>query len=268
MGDLNKDSMEQEIQDYFTEIYSKEKEYFSIDEIDLLLMDLPKPSWDDIEAEADRIMKEELTEGAETEKERKNKPISIRPKKKLMVAILAATIGTLALAGVANGDRMYQYVISQEWKGGEHNYIVDSDKIHKNRENPYEDMVIDILQETGVQSIQPMDLSWNLTSYEIEGEYSYLTFEKDNVELHVKQRYYQDKEISIMRTTDKKYIGSETNELLPSVEFPIYYEKTKTGESYETIFTFGDSLYVIRGICNESDIKDFIKEIYIKHTLD
>ena len=268
MEDLNKDSMEQEVQDYFTEIYSKEKEYFSIDEIDLLLMDLPKPSWDDIEAEADRIMKEELTEGAETEKERKNKPISIRPKKKLMVAILAATIGTLALAGVANGDRMYQYVISQEWRDIQSSYVVDSNKNYIRSNEEYKEAILEILEKTGVQSIQPTDLSWVLTSYEVEGKYSYLTFEKEKIKFNVKQRAYSEKDLSITRVSDKESIGIEKNELLPEIEFPIYYEKTTAGESYETIFIFGNAIYVVRGICAEEDLRHFIQEIYIKNTIE
>lgn len=267
MEELKNEPIEQGIHDYFTEIYKKEKEDFSID-VDLLLMDLPKPSWENIEAEADRIIKEEFAGEAETEDIIESKRISIKPKKKLMVAILAATIGTLMFASIANGDRMYRYIVSQEWRSGENDLMVDSEKIISRSEMPYEEIHKIIFKETGVQSIKPMDPSWNLISYEIEGKHSYITYKKDEIELHIKQRSYQNDEISITRTTDKEIVGEESNDFFPNIKFPIYYEKTKKGESYETIFTIDNTVYVIRGTCTEKDIRDFIKDLYIKNTMN
>ena len=258
-----KDPIDQELQDYFAEVYKETTEKALED-----LPDIQMASWEEIEKLADEI---ELSEAAEEPVfDTYNKKVRRYRggKKRLAGAILAAAIGTLLLGGVANGDRIYRYVIEYQWRNGQSEMNVDSNKVQQDRSIFYAAAVDEILRETGVQSIQSMDLSWELTEYEIEGKYSYLTFKRGETEILVKQRSYSGSEITMLQVSDKEYAGEEQNSLIKELICPIYCEEVYDGGmSYESIFTLSEALYIVQSKCTEEEFRNFIKEIYIKRTI-
>lgn len=258
----NKDPMDQKIREYFYELYRDSERGIPEEEIP----DIPMASWEEIERMADEMMASRATN--EPERAVKDAHGKTYPSRKKVAArvFLAATIGTLLLAGVANGSRLYQYMVEQQWKGGQNVLSLDSNKVVSDSESPYEEAVAEILEKTGVQSVQPMDHSWILSSYEIEGQHSYLEFEKDGDIIHVKQRIYSGEDISLGQSDDKEYCGEESNDLIPEIKCAIYSESILGGEtSYSTTFVYGESIYVVRSKCGEKKFVDFIKSIYIKN---
>ncbi len=257
------DPMDREIKNYFEELH-KDIDFPADD-----LPDIQMASWEEIEELADKMV---VSEAAEASVEGSHvKPVKVTSgrRKKLTVAFLAATLGTLLVAGVANGDRLFRFVVGQGWVDGQNELSVDSNKVLLDRERAYDEAVKTILVETGVQSIQQMDPSWGLREYEIEGKYSYLTFEKGETEVLVKQRDYSGADVTLLNVSDKEYLDDEKNELIKELVYEIYSEEIYDGSrSYETRFVFGDALYIVQAKCSEEEFRGFIKNIYIKRNMN
>lgn len=255
------DPMDLEIKDYFEELHK---------DMDLPAGELPDiqmASWEEIEELAGRMevseAKGESVEGVTYV------PVKISKgrRKRLAVAFLAATLGALLLAGVANGDRLYRYMIEQRWESGQNVITIDSNKVHDGT-SPYAEVAAEVFEKTGVQSVQPMDHRWELSDYRIEGGLSYLTYSNNGSDVVIKQRNYSGTDISLQMASDKLFLGNEVNELIPDLNYDIYYEEIVDGRnSYESTFTLGGSVYIVRSTCEEDVFRDFLKSVYIKNTL-
>lgn len=257
-----KDPLDQELREFFAEVY-KETDMEDCED----LADIQMASWEEIERMADEIEQNEATERSVSGLARGSGKIYGKRKKRLAVAILAATIA-LMLAGVASGDRLYQFVVGQQWRNGQNEFSLDSNKVIKSETSPYEEAANYILAETGVQSVRPMDHEWELESYEVNGKTSYLIYRNDENTISIKQRNYAGVDITMQSTNDKLYLGDEQSALFPELQFDIYYEKTINEQiSYETAFVLDEVLYIIRGACGEEQYRKFLKEMYIKRTL-
>ena len=258
-----KDPLDQELREFFAEVY-KETDMEDCED----LADIQMASWEEIERMADEIEQNEAAERSVSGLASGSEKVYGKRKKRLAVAILAATMGLL-FAGVVNGNRLYEYMVGQQWRNGQTVFNVDSNKVLADGEDPYKDAVEEIFEKTGVQSIQPMDHSWELVEYEIEGKLSYMTFSNGEDTISIKQRSYAGVDITMQSTNDKRYLGNEQSAVFPELQFDIYCEKTINDKiSYEASFVLEDVLYVIRGACEEEKYRKFLREVYIKRTLE
>lgn len=256
-----KDPLEQELREFFAEVY-KETDMEDCED----LADIQMASWEEIERMADEIEQNEAAERSVSGLASGSEKVYGKRKKRLAVAILAATMGLL-FAGVVNGNRLYEYMVGQQWRNGQTVFNVDSNKVLADGEDPYKDAVEEIFEKTGVQSIQPMDHSWELVEYEIEGKLSYMTFCDGEDEIKVKQRRYTGADITVNNVSDKMHLDAEKSLMFPELSFEIYYEKTIEAKlSYETTFVLGDAFYVVHATCSEEKFRNFLKEIYVKRT--